>query len=51
MFWTASAFYQQLQVSYVGLCFIIIYFFKSTVGKFFESEMVLKLLSVFRTLL
>lgn len=33
------------------LCFIIIFFLKSTVGKFFESEMVLKLLSVFRTLL
>lgn len=28
MFWTASAFYQQLQVSYVGLCFIINFFFK-----------------------
>lgn len=26
MFWTASAFYQQLQVSYVGLCFIINFF-------------------------
>lgn len=37
------------------LCWVMFYynffFLKSTVGKFFESEMVLKLLSVFRTLL